>query len=177
MSAILYTLDAANLFVGDHDPSNSQHLAIRELKLPDLRENFVDHHPGGARAQIELSVGIQKLTPTFRLAGHDPKVLTQFGLSTRRKQTFTAYGEMINRRSGDTFELKSVMEGRLGSIEGDAFQKGEVTSHSYAINEVTHYELWWANVEKIYWDFWTNTWRVDGVDQNATTNSILRIGR
>ena len=48
-------------------------------------------------------------------------------------------------------------------------------THDYAINEVTHYEVWFDNKEKIYWDFWTNTWRVDGVDQNATTNSILRI--
>lgn len=171
----LYVVEAANLFVGDHDPSNSQHLAIRELQLPNLQAMYVDHHAGGARVQIEIEVGIEKLEPTFKLAGFDPKLLEQFGLSTKLKNIFTAYGEVKDRRTGKSYELKAIMEGRLGKIEGDAFQRGEVMTHDYGINEITHYEVWFDNQEKIVWDFWTNTWRVNGVDQNATTNSILRI--
>jgi len=171
----LYIVEAANLFCGDHDPKNSQHLAIRELQLPTLQAIYADHHAGGARVQIEVEVGIQKLEPTFRLAGFDPNVLTQFGLNSKIKHIYTAYGEVKDRRTGVSYELKAVMEGRLGKVEPDAFQRGELMTHDYAINEVTHYEVWFDNKEKIYWDFWTNTWRVDGVDQNATTNSILRI--
>ena len=48
-------------------------------------------------------------------------------------------------------------------------------SHDYAINEVTHYELWFDGVEKIRWDFFTNEWVIDGVDENADFNRILRI--
>ncbi len=77
----LYTIDAANLFCGTVDPTNSKHLSIEELKLPDLEEDFKDHAPSGARVGIEIPVGIKKLEWTFKLTGIDPQVLTQFGLS------------------------------------------------------------------------------------------------
>jgi hypothetical protein len=48
-------------------------------------------------------------------------------------------------------------------------------SHDYAMNEVMHYELWFDGKEKIMWDFFTNAWRVDGVDQNRDENRILRV--
>ncbi len=171
----LFILESANLFVGNADPTNSKHLAIKELKLPSLEENTVDHMPGGSRVQIEVSVGVNKLEPTFKLAGIDPALLGEFGLGKRLKNIFTAYGQIVDRRTGDSIELKAVMEGRLGKIEQDAFQRGEVQATDYAIKEVTHYELWWAGAEKIYWDFWTNEWRVDGTDQNSEMNRILRI--
>ena len=60
-------------------------------------------------------------------------------------------------------------------IEADAFQRGELMGHEYAVNEITHYELWFDEKEKIAWDFYTNTWRVNGVDENADTNRILRV--
>jgi len=171
----LYIVEAANLFCGDHDPANSKHLSIRELQLANLQEIYTDHHAGGARVQIEVGVGVQKLEPSFRTVGIDPQLMGQFGLGSKLKNIYTAYGEVRDRRTGQSLELKAIMEGRLGKIEGDAFQRGEVMSHGYSINEVTHYEIWLGNQEKLLWDFWTSTWRIDGVDQNATTNSILRI--
>lgn len=173
----LYILNAANLYVGDHDPTNSKHLSIQELKLPDLQEIFQDHHAGGARVQIEVEVGVAKLEPSFKLAGFDPAVMAEFGLGSRIKNVFTAYGEIIDRRSGKSIELKAIMEGRLGKVAPDAFQRGELVGNEYAINECTHYEVWWNGSEKLLWDFWTNEWRVDGVDQNAASNRILRIPR
>lgn len=173
----LYVVESANLFCGDHDAKNSKHLAIQELKLPALQGIYTDHHAGGARVQIEVEVGVQKFEPTFKLIGFDPDLLTQFGLGTKIKNIYTAYGEVKNRRTGQAIELKAVIEARLGKVEGDAFQRGEVMSHEYALNEVTHYEVHFDNQEKLYWDFWSNTWRVGGTDQNATTNAILRIPR
>lgn len=171
----LYVVESANLFCGSHDPINSKHLTIQELKLPPLQAIYQDHHAGGARVQIEVEVGIQKLEPTFKLVGFDPNLLTQFGLGTKMKNIYTAYGEVLNRRTGQSIELRAVLEGRLGKVDGAAFQRGELMSHDYAINEVTHYEVHFGGEEKVYWDFWSNAWRIDGVDQNATTNSILRI--
>ncbi|ELT47216.1 phage major tail tube protein [Brucella intermedia] len=173
----LYILEAANLFCGDADPTNSKHLAIQELKLPDLQAIYQDHHAGGARVQIEIEVGIQKLEPTFKLAGFDPAVMTQFGLGSKIKNVYTAYGEIKDRRTGGSIEMKAIMEGRLGRVAPDAFQRGEVAANEYAINELTHYEIWWGGSEKLFWDFWTNQWRIDGVDQNEATNRILRIPR
>ncbi len=172
----LYILESANLYVGNADPTNSKHLAIQELKLPALEENTVDHMPGGARVQIEIAVGVNKLEPTFKLAGVDPSLLSEFGLGSRMKNIFTAYGQIVDRRTGASIELKAVLEGRLGKIEQDAFKRGELHATDYAIKEVTHYELSWDGAEKLYWDFWTNEWRVDGMDQNVDMNRILRIG-
>ena len=173
----LYIWEAANLFCGDHDPKNSKHLSIQELKLPPLEEDFQDHKPGGSKVDIEIGVGIKKLEPTFKCVGFDPHLIVQFGLSSPIKRIFTAYAEIKDRRTGESYEGRAVMEGRLGKVDTDEYKRGDLLSTAYTINELTHYELWFNGAEKIFWDFWSNTWRVDAVDQNSSTNSILRIPR
>lgn len=175
MPANFYIMEQANLFAGDHDPTASKHLTLTELQLPAMNEIFQDHHPGGSLFQIEVGLGVEKLLPTFKLAGMDPDMLSLFGLGSKAKRNFTAYGVIRNKRTGEALESKAIIEGRLGKIEAEAFQRGEMMGHDYAINEVTHYELWWAGAEKFYWDFWTSEWRVDGVSQVTDENRILRI--
>ncbi len=175
MSGTVFMLESVNLFCGDHDPTKSKHLTIAELKLPDLQEMYADHHAGGAMVATEFAVGIQKLEPTFKLNGYDPDLLTEFGLGTRHKNKFTAYGVIRDQRSGRAIESKAVIEGRLGKVAPDAFSRGEMQGHEYAINSVVHYELWFDGSPKIEWDFFTSLWRVDGQDQNAVENRILRV--
>jgi len=38
-----------------------------------------------------------------------------------------------------------------------------------------HYELWFADKEKLYWDFFSTDWRIDGVSQNDDERRILRV--
>ncbi|MCR6673223.1 phage major tail tube protein [Devosia ginsengisoli] len=175
MSGTVYLMEAANLFCGLHDPTKSKHLTLAELKLPDLQAIYADHHAGGALVATEFEVGIQKFEPTFKLNGFDPDLLTQFGLGKKSRETFTAYGAIRDQRSGKTIEAKSIIEARLGRVAPDAFQRGEMMGHEYAMNSVMHYELWFDGAEKIAWDFFTSVWRVDGVDQNEDVNRILRI--
>lgn len=175
-TANLFVMEAANLFCGDHDPSASKHLTLSELQLPNLNESFQDHHPGGSMVGIEIAVGVQKLEPTFKLAGWDPDLITQFGVGSRLKRVFTAYGVIRNKRTGEAIEAKAIMEGRLGKIEGEAFKRGELQSHDYAINEVLHYELWFDKQEKFYWDFFTGEFRLDGTSQVSDERDILRVG-
>ena len=175
MSATVYVMEAANLFCGDHDPTASKHLTLAELRLPPLQEIYQDHHAGGARVAIEVALGIQKLEPTFKLNGWDPDLLVQFGLGAGQSRMFTAYGVIRDKRTGIATEAKAIMQGRLGRIEPDAFQRGELQGHEYGINEVVHYELWFADKEKIFWDFFGGDWRLDGVSQNADERQILRI--
>lgn len=175
MSATIYVMTAVNLFCGDHDPSNSKHLTLSELKLPDLQGIYADHHAGGAIAAIEVELGVQKLESTFKLNGIDPALMTQFGLGSKSKNVFTAYGVVVDKRTGRNIESKAIIEARLGRVAPDAFTRGELMGHEYALNEITHYELWFDGSEKIAWDFFENLWRVDGVDQNADANSIMRI--
>jgi phage tail tube protein FII len=116
----------ANLFCGDDDPTASKHLTLTELQLPNLQEMYQDHHPGGSRVQIEVAVGIQKLEASFKLAGWDPELLTQFGLGATARKKFTAYGSIRDKRNGTAIEAKAVLEGRLGAASPEAFQRGEM---------------------------------------------------
>lgn len=175
MSGTFYMMEAVNLFCGDHDPTKSKHLTIAELKLPDLQEMYADHHAGGALVGTEFAVGVEKLEPTFKLNGFDPDLMTEFGLGTRFRNTFTAYGVIRDQRTGRAIESKAILEARLGRVAPDAYQRGELQGHEYAMNSVVHYELWFDGQEKIAWDFFTSTWRIDGQDQNAVENRILRI--
>lgn len=171
----IFIMTAANLFCGDHDPTKSKHLTLEEIKLPSLEEIFEDHKPGGAVMQVEFGLSIKKLEPTFKLKGFDPDLLSQFGLGTKTRNVFTAYGVIVDKRTGRNIEAKAIIEARLGRVAPDAFQRGAIMSHDYAMNEVMHYELWFDGAEKIAWDFFTNLWRVDGVDQNRDENRILRV--
>jgi hypothetical protein len=80
-----------------------------------------------------------------------------------------------DKRTGTALEAKAIIEGRLGKIESDAFQRGELQGHEYAINEVMHYELWFNETEKLFWDFFSTEWRLDGISQNDDERRILRI--
>lgn len=175
MAVNFYMMEAVNLFCGDHDPSSSKHLTLTEFQLPALNEKYQDHHPGGSPVGIEVNVGIEKLLPTFKLAGFDPDLLDLFGLGRTGNKMFTGYGVIRDKRSGEAIEAKAIIEGRLGKVEPEAFQRGEMHSHDYAINGVMHYELWFAGREKFYWDFFTATWRVNGVEENRDERRILRI--
>lgn len=168
-----YVMEAVNLFCGNDDPSKSKHLTISELKLPEMTEKFEDHNPGGGRVGIEVSVGIEKLVASFKLNGFDPDLLAQFGLGKRTSNNYTAYGSIVEKRSGKTYQAKAVMEGRLGKVAPDAFQRGELQGHEYGIHGITRFELFFDGEEKVAFDFYANTWRIDGVDQNAEMNRNL----
>nr|WP_284700991.1 phage major tail tube protein [Rhodoplanes tepidamans] len=168
-------MEAANLYCGDDDPTKSKHLTISNLRLPSLEELFQDHHPGGSRVAIEVEVGIKKLEPTFKLVGFDPDLLAQFGLGSRARRVFTAYRVIRDKLSGLAIEHKAIMEGRLGKITEDEFKRGDLAGADYAINEVYHYEIWFDRKEVLYWDFKTQTHRVNGEEPYRTENAILRI--
>jgi len=175
MANTVYIMEQANLYCGDADPTNSKHLTLEELKLPELQETLVDHTPGGGKVAVEWAVGIQKLEPTFKLKGMDFALLRQFGLNNRQSQIFTAYGVVRDKRTSRAIECKAIIQGRLSKITPDAFQRGEAMSHDYGINEVTHYEVFFDGAEEMYWDFFTNTLRMGGIDTDAAVNQILRV--
>jgi len=173
----IFIQEAANLFCGDHDPSNSKHLTITEHKLPTLEEMFEDHMAGGSHGKIEVPTGkMEKLESSFQLNGEDPQLLGQFGFGTKKPMPFFSYGVVRDLRTGDALETKAILTGYLGSIAPDAYKGGDAKGNEYGIKGITTYELWFAGVEKYYFDFWTNTVRIDGQAVKATENSILRLG-
>jgi len=175
MSGTFYTMQAVNLFCNDLDPNEHKALTIAELKLPDLTEKYQDHHAGGALVAIEVPLGVDKLEATFKLNGIDPNLLVAFGLGSQVRRTFTAYGVVMDQKTGQSIEAMAIFQARLGKIAPDAFQRGNLMGHEYSISSIVHYEFWFNKAPKIEWDHFTALWRIDGVDQNADANAILRI--
>lgn len=174
--ATIYLLEAVNLFMGDHDPSASNHLELEELKLPEPTIKTSEHSPGGGVMTVDFTMNIiEKLEPTFKLRGFNPERLKQFGLNTPYRGVFTAYGVIRNKRSGQAIEAKAVIEAKLAKIAPDAFKRGDDFGHEYSLMEVVHYELLVAGGEVFSIDFFENTYRVGGVDQFGDVNRILRV--
>ncbi len=94
----LLIMEGSNLFC--QAAGESKHLTLTELALPTMQEMFQDHHAGGSRFQIEVAVGIEKPTASFKLAGWDQELLQQFGLSEDATQIFTARGSLRSKATG-----------------------------------------------------------------------------
>ncbi|USQ97238.1 phage major tail tube protein [Caulobacter sp. RL271] len=176
MASSLYFMEAANLFVGDHDPTASLHLVLESLKLPGLEETTQEWTPGGAVAGVEVGMSVlKKLDAGFKLKGVQPEILTQFGLGSKRRQNFTAYGSIRDKLTGASLQSKAILEARMTKVEADEFKRGELQGYDYALTEVFHYELTIGGREIYYFDFMTSAWRVGGVSQNSDVMANLGI--
>ena len=173
-----YIFEGVNMFVGDDGNDNSKHLTLDSVKLPDLEENSQEHQGGGAIGAIMVGgLGLKALEIGFKAKGFDPQIKSQFGLGTgnKRRIQYTIYGGYRDLQGGRPIELKCVAEGRLASIAGDDMKRGELQGFDYKITEILRYRMFFDNKEKLFYDFFTSEWRVDGVSQNAEMNNILRI--
>jgi P2 family phage contractile tail tube protein len=151
-------------------------LTLETLKIPDLEETTATHTPGGGVLGIDIGMNvIEPLAPTFKLSGFDPQTLSLFGLGAAHRSVYTGYGAVRDKRTGKAIEAKTIIEARMTSIKPDEFKRGDLYGHDHVLKEVTRYELWFNGEEKFTFDFWTNTKRIGGVDQNSDTNRILRI--
>lgn len=169
--------EAGNLFVGDDAPNNGKHLNLQTIKLPTLEEKTVDHFAGGAIGEISIGgMGLSKLESTFKVAGYDPQIMSQFGLGSYESLPFTYYGALRDKQGGRLIELKVIMFGRLTKIDGDEHQRGDLLGHDHAISEILKYSVFYDGKEKYWYDWNTSDWRVDGVSPMADRRNILRIG-
>jgi uncharacterized protein len=175
MASTLYVMEAANIFCGDADPSLSHHLDIRNVKLPELVENFVDHAPGGAPWAIEIDTHINRLEATFDLAGWDANVMSILASWSLPNRNFTVWGVIRDRQSGTPLEGQAIIQGRLGRVNPQPWRRGELQHHEYSIRSITGYQLTLNQVQIYNWNFFTNQLVIGGVDMNADTNTILKI--
>lgn len=170
----LLVMEAANLFCGDHDPTDSKHLILSELGLPALTETTQTHGPSGGPFSIDIPTGFEKLEAGFKFTGWDPDTMVQFGLGGTVTHAYTAYGVVRDRQTGEGIRSKAIMRGRLSKVEADAFKRGELQGYDYSIGSMDHYELWLGDREIYFFDFFASIWRVDGVPANDHA-SILQI--
>lgn len=180
-----YTMESVNLICGDagdgSNPGVSTHLVIRELKLPGLEENNVDHTAGGAWVQIEIPMFVNKLEAQFNLAGWQPDVMRLFGTNSRILQSYTAYGLIRDRAKGVALQARAHMSGRLGRVNPTNFRKNDLMDYEYRITSIVHYELAMAEAAgtelvPIYkWDFFTSDFYVGDRNINDEMINLLAI--
>ncbi len=166
MPATLFNLDSANLFVGDDDPTNSQFLTLKTVKIPGMEEQTKDHMGGGAVASIKLGMRSFTIAPlSFSLEGFNPDIMPRFMPAGPARIKYTIRGNVRNIRTHEDLPLRAIVEGRMTKAEISEFKKDDGVSTDYEINEVLFYHLYFGNQEKIYFDYWAgpNGLRMDGV--------------
>lgn len=178
MPNMLLTMEKANLFCGKTaaDEANSNHLILAEMKLPMMDEQYVDHRAGGAPLAIEVDTIVARLESTFVLAGWTPQVAELFYSWAADDNWFTAYGLVRDRATGDALQAVALLRGRLGRADPVNWRNGELQHWNYSIRGIVHYELVLADEPVYFWDFYTNTFIVGGVDRNAQINAALVTG-
>ena len=168
--------ESFNLYVGDAGPDNSKHLILKNLKLPEHEELTQQHHSGGSTGAIDVGgLGFKELMSSFKLTGWDQQTMSQFGIFSRTKYPFTAYGNARSKATGTAVAIKAVMFGRLTKMATPEMKRGDLLEVDHEIKEILHYELYYGGNEKYWWDWGTNQWRVDGVVQNQDEITNLSI--
>lgn len=165
---------AASLFAGDDGPSNLKDHNLASIQLPDLEEVNEAHTSAGSLFEVEWGdMGMKALAPTFKLKGYDPQVMGMIG--RRKRSPWTIYGMLTDKQTEEDIEIKAVIRARLGKITGEAFERGKALGHDHGLHEVVHYELYYGEKEKYYFDFWERAFRIDGVDLLKDERRILRL--
>ncbi|CDX55870.1 Phage major tail tube protein [Mesorhizobium plurifarium] len=176
MAEKLLLLEQVNLFVGDQDPEDSNHIKLQSLGLPTLEQVTVAHLGGGAPGEVEFGMNaIKALQPTFKFAGFAKSSYRAMGVGTNQPMNFTGYGVLKNKQTGDAFQAKTVIRGIVSRIAPDAFDRSSAFGHDHQIGEVTHYELSVDNEEWFYWDYFTTRRRQFGVDELTKARVLLGI--
>lgn len=164
MASTLFHMDAANLFVGDDDPRNSQFQVLRNIKIPALTEKTKDHTGGGAMATVELGMAVfEAFTLDFSLEGFNPEVMKYVGIRSRQK--FTVRGNIRDIRTHEDKELRAIVEGKMVKYEPSQFERDSGMTSDYQIKEIMFYHLYFAGAEKVYFDYMAGPAgvRIDGI--------------
>lgn len=166
MPNTLFNLDSANLFIGDDDPTESQFLALKTVKIPGMEEQTKDHMGGGAVASIKLGMRSFTIAPlAFSLEGYNPTVMPRFMPAGAARIKYTIRGNIRDIRTHEDIPLKAIVEGRMTKAEISEFKKDDGISSDYEINEILFYHLYFGAAEKIYFDYFAgpNGLRIDAV--------------
>lgn len=173
----LFLNEAFNLYVGTDDADNDKRKLITNLSLPDLEELTQAHHAGGSRMEVEVYVGGMKAPMVkFKSTGWDSQTMSQLGiLNNRANYPFIMTSVVRDKVTGRGLGVKGVVWGRLTKLSPGEMKKGDLFGHDHEIKEITHYELYYDQKEKYYWDYASTPeiWRVDGVVQNQDDINFL----
>lgn len=176
MAGNLFIPEAVNLYATDTGPDNSKHLQIMGITLPDMEQQTQEHRAGGAIGAIEIGgLGLNALSCNFKVAGYDPQLMSRFGLGLNATEPYTIYGVIRDKVDGTKKELRAVLRGIMAKLTKGEMKRGDLSDQDHTIKEIIHYELYFDKKEIYFYDWASNVWRVNGNDQFASDNAILRI--
>jgi uncharacterized protein len=159
----LFIMDAANLFVGDDDPTKGEFLALKSIKLPDLKEKTKDHDGGGAAMSLSFGMRmIEKPELTFKLEGFNLRTMTKF--MPGEPTNYTVRGNVRDLQTLEDIPAVAVVRGRMQSVSLGEFSRDQGVETDYMIGEVTLYSLTIGGIEKYNFDYFSGLAgvRVDG---------------
>ena len=165
MAQTILHVDLANLFVGDDDPTKSQHLVLKGVTLPQLTEKMKTHSPGGGIMDVDL--GLRKMDPLkmpFKLEGLNPDVMPRFMPNGSQRIKYTMRANIRDLQTHADLPLLGIIEGRMMQVNISELGSGNSTETDYSIQEIFRYQLFINNVEKYYFDFFSGAAgvRIDG---------------
>ncbi|MGR6430440.1 phage major tail tube protein [Rhizobium sp. PAMB 3174] len=176
MAEQLLLLEQANIFLGDADPSASNHVKLQSVALPTLERVTTAHLGGGAVAEVNFSMSaFRALDPSFKFAGISEDSYRLLGIGDNEPQNFTIYGALRNKQTGAMSQAKAIVTGMIGRLAPDAFDRSSTFGHDHGITEVTHYELFVGGKEWFYLDYFTSRVREFGNDVTQSVRTILGI--
>jgi hypothetical protein len=150
MANTIERIDAANLFVGDDDPSASLHLKIKSVGIIlDLEEATMSHKAGGHVMTLEMGERSFTMgTLKFSMTGIDTDVMTRFMPSSRIKYTVRA--NLRDLKKDIDVSLVAIVEGRMVRVTHKDFEKESDVGSEFEIKEIVNYELY-KNGQEIFW--------------------------
>ncbi|WP_420408705.1 phage major tail tube protein [Hoeflea sp.] len=154
MSATIHHMNFANLFIGDDDPTESQFLVLKNVKLPDLEEKTKAHEGAGAAMEIDLGMGvINPLMVSFGLEGVSTAALRRFMPATPRRIFYTIRGNVQDIQTHEEYEVKAVLEGRMTKAAMGDFKKSDGIAGEYELKEIVKYKLFVKGEEELSFDY------------------------
>lgn len=176
MAEKLLLLEQANIFLGDANPEDSNHIKLASVALPTLERVTASHLGGGAVSEVNWSMNaFRALEPSFKLAGFSESSYRLLGIGTAEAQRFTIYGGLRNKETGKILQAKAIVRGIIGRLAADAFERASAFGHDHGITEVTRYELHVDGEEWFYMDYFTSVVRQFGNDQTQGMRVALGI--
>lgn len=182
-SNTILTFEEANLFCGKESTDNSVslHLKLSEVKLPAMDELFQEHRSTAAPVALEVNTIFARLECSFTIVGMDPQVYTAIAPAFESGQWnedlmwFDMYGVVRDQLSGEIIKGHAKFNGRLGGVDPQAWRRGDLFHTACAIQGLRHYELSLDEESLYFWNFFSNTLIVGGVNRTAGINNTLHI--
>lgn len=182
-SSTILSFEEANMFCGKQasDNSVSLHLKLSEVKLPAMDELFQEHRSTAAPVALEINTIFARLECAFTIVGMDPQVYKVIAPSLESGEWdtdlmwFDMYGVIRDQLTGEIIRGHATFNGRLGGVDPQAWRRGDLFHTACAIQGIRHYELSLDSDSLYYWDFFSNTLIVGGVNRTAGINNALNI--